>query len=409
MTEHDRTDASATPDGPDGLTREIAVEPASGPAYTVRVGSGVACTFAESCPGVLGQSPGRLFAVVDDGIPAAWADRVLASFRAVGYTVTRRDVHPTERGKSLDTAGELLTALAAAGLERRDPVLAIGGGIVGDVAGFAASAYRRGVPVIQCPTTLLSMVDASVGGKTGVNLTVRTEDGGTGLLKNMAGAFHQPAAVLADVSALASLSDRQLRAGLAECVKHGLIAGGWGDAELGAWLASALPSILARKPGALVECVARNVAVKARVVKADEHERSDTGGRALLNLGHTFGHAIETIGTLSPDGDPAHAPLHHGEAVAIGLVAASACAASMGLVPESHVASTIESVAACGLPTTLRGLPDDEMLIARMRHDKKAARGMLRLTLPTGPATAGLIADPPLDSVRAGWSAVRGD
>ena len=388
--------------------RRVTVEPASGPAYGVRVGAGVAHDFANDCARTLGHAPGRLFVVLDDGVPESFTGPVLGAFEHAGYEISRHTLHPTEPAKSLETAGELLGAIAAAGLERRDPVLAIGGGIVGDVAGFAASAYRRGVPVIQCPTTLLAMVDASVGGKTGVNLSVRTGGAPPSLLKNMAGAFHQPAAVLADVTALDSLADRHLKSGLAECVKHGLISGDWDDPELGPWMDSAVPAILERDRATLIECVARHVAVKARVVAADEKEQSDTGGRALLNLGHTFAHAIETIPTLSPDGDPGHAPLHHGEAVALGLVGASACAAAMGLVEPSHTARTIASVAGCGLPVTVGGLPDDQMLIARMRHDKKAAGGVLRLTLPTGAASAALITDPPLDAVRTGWSAIRG-
>jgi 3-dehydroquinate synthetase len=389
--------------------RRVTVEPASAPAYEVRVGHGLAPAFAAECASVLGHAPGRLFAAIDDGVPDAFVRPVLDAFRDAGYAVTTHAVHATERTKSLETLGELLGAIASAGLERRDPVLAIGGGIVGDVAGYAAASYRRGVPVIQCPTTLLSMVDASVGGKTGVNLTVPTESGEPALLKNMAGAFHQPRAVLADVSALGSLSERQFRAGLAECVKHGLISGDWDDPALGAWIDANVRSILERDGATLVECVSRNVAVKARVVAADEKEKSDTGGRALLNLGHTFAHAIETIPTLTPDGDPAHAPLHHGEAVALGLVGASACAAAMGLVDTSHTERTIASVSACGLPVRVGGLPDDETLIARMRHDKKAAGGVLRLTLPTGAASAALVADPPLEAVRTGWAAIRAD
>ncbi len=396
----------------DGPVRTVTVEPASAPPYPVRVGAGVAAGFAREAASVLGAAPGRLFEAIDDGVPDAFVRPVLDAFAGAGYSVSTHLVHATERTKSLETLGELLGAIAGAGLERRDPVLAIGGGIVGDVAGYAAASYRRGVPVIQCPTTLLSMVDASVGGKTGVNLRVRTDDapgGGETLLKNMAGAFHQPRAVLADVTSLDSLADRHLRAGLAECVKHGLIAGDWGDADLAGWLADVVPGVLARDRATLIECVARNVAVKARVVAADETEQSATGGRALLNLGHTFAHAIETIPTLSPDNDPAHAPLHHGEAVAIGLVGASACAAAMGLVDASHTARTIDALRACALPVAVAGLPDDETLIARMRHDKKAAGGVLRLTLPTGPASASLVTDPPLDAVRAGWAAVRAD
>lgn len=391
--------------------RRVTVEPASGPPYEVRVGSGVAEAFAPEAAGALGlddgRSPGRLFAVIDSGVPDAWTSAVLGAYRSAGFEVLRARVTPTERTKSLETLGELLTSIAASGLERREPVLAIGGGIVGDVAGFAASAYRRGVPVIQCPTTLLAMVDASVGGKTGVNLTVADRDGQTSLLKNMAGAFHQPRAVLADVSALDSLSDRHLRSGLGECIKHGLIAGDWDDADLGEWMLEAIPAILNRDTATLIECVSRNVAVKARVVTADEKERSDTGGRALLNLGHTFAHAIETIPHLTPTGIAADAPLHHGEAVGLGLIAASACASSMGLVGADHTERTIASVGACGLPVTVAGLPDDETLIARMHLDKKAAGGVLRLTLPTGPASAALVTDPPLPAVSAGWAAVR--
>lgn len=394
--------------------RRVTVEPASAPAYEVRVGAGVATSFAADCARTIGHTPGRLFAALDDGVPESFTGPILASFESAGYAVTTHLVHATERTKSLETLGAMLEAVASAGLERRDPVLAIGGGIVGDVAGYAASSYRRGVPVIQCPTTLLAMVDASVGGKTGVNLTVRTnrEGGAEGeptLLKNMAGAFHQPRAVLADVSALDSLSDRHLRSGLAECLKHGLISGAWDDPELSSWMDEHANAIMARDRATLIECVSRNVAVKARVVAADEKERSDTGGRALLNLGHTFAHAIETIPTLSPNSDPANAPLHHGEAVALGLVGASACAAAMGLVDPAHTERTIASVSACGLPVRVAGLPDDGALIARMRHDKKAAGGVLRLTLPTGDAEAALIADPPLDAVRAGWSRIRAD
>ena len=396
--------SQSTPD-----EQSIRVEPASGPSYEVRVGSGVARGFASCAQRVLGTKPGRVFAVIDDGVPESWSRAVLDSFTSAGYTIHTHSMHPTERTKSLETLGYLLGVIAASGLERKEPVLAIGGGIVGDVAGFAASAYRRGVPVIQCPTTLLAMVDASVGGKTGVNLTIGGgESGGKpDLLKNMAGAFHQPRAVLADVSALASLSDRHMRSGLAECIKHGLIAGDWDDPDLAEWLTAAIPAILKRDTTALIECVARNAAVKARVVAADEKEQSDTGGRALLNLGHTYAHAIETIATLSPTGDPADAPLHHGEAVGLGLVAASACAAAMGLVDQAHTVRTKSMVQSCGLPTAVAGMPDDNALLARMQLDKKTAGGVLRLTLPTGPATAKLVTDPPRPAVLAGWVEIR--
>jgi 3-dehydroquinate synthetase len=384
-----------------GAERRVRVEPASSEPYEVRIGAGVAPSFARELPALLGSPPGRLLAVIDAGPPGAWADRTLAPYADAGYAVGRVTITPSEKAKSLETLGVILGAIASARLERRDPVLAIGGGVVGDLAGFAAASYRRGVPVVQIPTTLLSMVDASVGGKTGVNLTLPTGE----LLKNMAGAFHQPRVVLADPDALKSLPEREFRAGLAECVKHGLIGADWGDPDLFAWMVGATGAILARDPDALVECVARNVAVKARVVGGDERELRDDGGRALLNLGHTFAHAIETLDHLAPAGESP--PLLHGEAVGLGLVAASACAASLGLCPAGVPDAVRAAVGACGLPARLTGLPENGVLCARMRHDKKTAGGRLRLILPTELGRARVVSDPPINAVEAGWDAIR--
>lgn len=385
---------------PNAPERRVRVEAGPG-GYEVWIAPGVASAFAPELPGLLGAPPGHLAAVVDSGLPGAWVDATLGAYARVGYEVHTVRITPSERGKSLGTLGEILGAIASARLERRDPVLAIGGGVVGDLAGFAASAYRRGVPVIQIPTTLLSMVDASVGGKTGVNLTLPTGE----LLKNMAGAFHQPGAVLADLDGLKSLPAREFRAGLAECVKHGMIGADWGDPDLFAWMTGATGAILARDPGALVECVARNVAVKARVVGRDERELHDDGGRALLNLGHTFAHAIETLDHLAPDGETP--PLLHGEAVGLGLVAASAGAASLGLCPAGIPDAVRGAVGACGLPTRVAGLPETGVLRARMLHDKKTAGGRLRLILPTELGRARVVTDPPMRAVEAGWDAIR--
>lgn len=377
----------------------VRVEPPAAPAYEVRIGPGIAAAFADELEGLPGVHKGRLFAVVDTGIPADWVGGMLDAYTSEGFDVRVFAITPSEKNKSIETYHAVLGALAGAGLERREPVVAIGGGVVGDIAGFAAATYRRGVPVVQCPTTLLASVDASVGGKTGVNLALP----GGQLLKNMAGAFHQPAAVLADVSSLVSLDERTFRAGLAECIKHGMIAADWGDAGLLGWTRDMMDRILARQPGVLVDLIARNVAVKARVVAADERERSDTGGRALLNLGHTYAHAIETIDGLAPDGGP----LMHGEAVGLGLIAAAACSRAMGRLGSADVESVRGVVEGCALPVTIEGLPDDDTLIARMRHDKKAAGGRLRLTLLRGMGLGELVADPPLDAVREGWAAVR--
>ncbi|USO00100.1 MAG: 3-dehydroquinate synthase [Phycisphaeraceae bacterium] len=388
--------------------RCVRVEPASAPAYDVRIGSGVAREFAGELPILLNTNPGRLFAVIDAGVPGAWVDDMLGAYESAGFAVSRHAIEPSEQGKSIETFHALLTALASSKLERREPVLAIGGGIVGDIAGFAAASYRRGVPVIQCPTTLLAAVDASVGGKTGINLSLPGDGEGPALLKNMAGAFHQPLAVLADLDALASLPDRPFRCGLGECVKHGLMSADWGDAGLLAWTRTSIDAIARRDPDVLGELIARNVGVKARVVAADEREQSDTGGRALLNLGHTYAHAMETIGGLTPDGDPAHAPLQHGEAVALGLVAAAACSAALGRITPSDFETVRDAVGACGLPTLIAGLPDDATLIARMGHDKKASGGRLRLTLLAAIGRGELVTNPPLDAVATGWSAIRG-
>jgi len=380
--------------------------PASGErVYDVRIGPGVVESGLSEMDAILGGAPGRALVVFDAGLPEADRVKLVAAVRGAGVEPVVTTIEPSERAKSIETLGGLLSAMAAARLDRDDPVIAVGGGIVGDVAGFAAASYRRGVPVIQCPTTLLAMVDASVGGKTGVNLTV-TGEGGERLVKNMAGAFWQPAAVLADVSLLGSLSDRVMRSGLAECVKHAML-GGSIDADLGAWMGDRLGSILDRDEGAFTELVARNVAIKAAVVGGDERERAAGGGRALLNLGHTFAHAIEPMAHLSPTGDAGDAPLQHGEAVALGLVAASATAESLGLVAAPFCEAVRLVVGEAGLPTSVAGLPDDAALLDAMLDDKKVSGGALRIVVPDGRGSCRVVASPDRAAVAAGWRAIR--
>jgi 3-dehydroquinate synthase len=247
------------------------------------------------------------------------------------------------------------------------------------------------------------MVDASVGGKTGVNLAA----GGGDLHKNMVGAFHQPRAVIADVDVLRSLPERFFRAGLAECVKHAMIGADWGDPGLVDWTASARARIAAHDTGTLIELVSRNVRIKATVVGRDEREEDQSGGRALLNLGHTFAHAIEPLPGLSPDGNPAHAPLQHGEAVALGLVAAARGAVALGKCPADLADRTVALLNDFGLPTRVRGLPPADQVLARMHHDKKVLGGRLRLILPTAPGRAAVIADPPQAAVITAIDAIR--
>lgn len=357
----------------------------AGGAYAVRIG-----------PGLLRELPGRIralaprarkvFTVQDRGAPAGPILEAGARLM-VDYKQQIVLFDPSEANKSLEWHAELQRRLAADGTQRTDVVVAYGGGITGDLAGYAAATYRRGMGLIQCPTTLLSMVDASVGGKTGVNLDVP----GAGLLKNLVGAFYQPLEVIADTDTLSTLDERTFRSGLGECVKHGLIAGEWEDPGLFEWTTACTPAILARDGDALGELIARNVSVKARVVHADERETSTTrSGRQLLNLGHTFAHAIEPLDGLGPNGTR----LTHGEAVGLGLIAASACSAALGRVPADHTARVRDLLSTFGLPTRVSGELDAAHVVARMHHDKKATGGTLRMVLPTGDATCEVVDAP---------------
>ncbi len=317
-------------------------------------------------------------------------------------------VVPSEHAKSLATLERVLRAMAASRMERDCVVVGLGGGVVTDLAGFAAAVYQRGVPVVQAPTTLLAMVDASVGGKTGVNLKV-----GRHLRKNLVGAFHQPRLVVADVGALASLPGREFACGLAECVKHGMLgrtAGGPGK-DLLAWTEANLERVLDREEAALIELVRRNVAVKAAVVGGDEREERSGGGRAILNLGHTFGHAMETLPKVrgvSGAGRQSRSPgLKHGEAVGLGLLAATATAECLGMVDATLRARIEGLLRRIGLPTRVAGLPDDRVLHERMLGDKKVRGGRLRLVLPAGVGVVRVVDAPPDGAVRVGWRAIR--
>ena len=368
----------------------------------------------------------RIRLIVDSGIPAHIIEAARQSLAHAGCSVAISTTIADEPHKSIASAERLLQELLAARHERNDPIVAIGGGVTTDLAGFVAAIYRRGVPVIHCPTTLLAMVDASVGGKTGVNLALSAPGGTTEssqscsptsgeLVKNMVGAFWQPRLVLCDTDTLTTLPPRHLRSGLAECLKHGLISSGLAsgqghDGSLWSWTLANLDRCLSLDPAALAELIARNIAVKAGVVGSDEREEapSSQGGRALLNLGHTFAHAIETLPCLSPDNRPASAPLHHGEAVAYGLIAAAAASHAAGSIPMADVEAVRAAVARLGVAPRLANLPTDEVLIERMHHDKKAAGGKLRLVLLKRLGEAQVVENPPTEVVQAGWAAIRG-
>lgn len=366
------------------------------------VGDGVLDGAGARIRGAVGTA-GRVHVFVDDGIPAGVPAGLAKQIEAAGVRVTTSPVRASEEGKSLQGLHRMVQELASAGLDRGDCVVALGGGITGDMAGFAAASYRRGVAWVNCPTTLLSMVDASVGGKTGVNLRV-----GSDLQKNMVGAFWQPSLVVADVGVLGSLEERVFRAGLAECIKHGMLSAAFGDAELGHWTKANLGAIGAREGGVLAELVARNVGVKARVVGMDEREEAaGDGGRALLNLGHTFGHAMETLAGVSPGtGEPG--PLEHGEAVALGLVCASRCAELMKLVGVGFADGVKRVLEMAGLPVVAKGLPVAGAVFERMKSDKKSVGGTMRLVLPCGEGVCRVVGAPEgaiviqaIESVRA--------
>lgn len=396
----------------------LRLPPTPGDRYEVVVGTGLVRGRTPALVSALADRSAALVCV-DHHLGPAAVEPVLKLLEALGIRWGVAVVKAHELEKSMSAVEALLEQAASLRLERGDALVAIGGGVVGDVAGFAAAAYRRGVSVIQCPSTLLAMVDASVGGKTGVNLLVRSGSepgdaqarGQPRLLKNMAGAFHQPALVVADVSLLGTLPPRELRCGLAECLKHGLLAGGAGDAKLWSWTLARLPKILALDPATTVELVRRNVAVKARVVGGDPFERSTSadGGRMALNLGHTFAHAIETLPGLSWPAGPRleFGPLKHGEAVGLGLLAAARVAVATKLAPASLEAELVGALSTSGLPTKVAGLPGAEAIIDRMLDDKKTAGRKLRLILPTKGFKVRVVDAPPPAAVRQAIDSLR--
>jgi 3-dehydroquinate synthase len=281
-----------------------------------------------------------------------------------------------EDAKSWRGVEQVIDALLAARIGRDGLVVALGGGVVGDLAGFAAAVYQRGVDFVQVPTTLLAQVDSSVGGKTAINHA---------LGKNMIGAFHQPRAVIADIGALNSLPDRELRAGLAEVIKHGFAL----DAAFVDWLEANVERILRRDPAALTHAVRRSCELKAGIVAEDERE---SGSRALLNFGHTFGHAIEA-GT-------GYGSWLHGEAVAAGMVMAAELSLLMGHLKKSEVARVRDLLRRAGLPIAGPALAP-ERLIELMAVDKKAAKGKTRFVLLESMGRAALRADIDVHAVRA--------
>ena len=314
--------------------------------------------------------------VTNDVVAPLYLARLERALEAAGVSSFPIVLPDGERYKTLDTLGRVFDGLLTAHCDRTTTLIALGGGVIGDMAGFAAATYQRGIDFVQIPTTLLAQVDSSVGGKTAVNHP---------LGKNMIGAFHQPRLVLADTDTLCTLPDRELKAGLAEVIKYGLIR----DAAFFDWLEGNVNGLLARDPSVLAEAIERSCANKANIVAEDETER---GVRALLNLGHTFGHAIEAgLG---------FGEWLHGEAVGAGMVMAARLSERLGhLAPEacSRAIALIERV---GLPVTGPAL-GAERYLELMAHDKKVEAGRLRLVLMRAIGDAEIFTNVPVEEIRA--------
>jgi len=297
--------------------------------------------------------------ITDSNVDRLYAEPLASALTDEGCEVATLIIDPGEQSKSIDVAVELWEQMLDEGADRKTTVVAVGGGVIGDLAGFVAATFARGLAFVQVPTTLLAQVDSSVGGKVGVNLPNA---------KNMVGAFWQPRGVLIDVATLESLPDREFRAGLAEVVKYGVIQ----DADFFAYLEQHVEAINRRDPHVLTRIVERCCRLKADVVEQDERE--ETGLRAILNYGHTFCHALEAA--------TGYETLLHGEGVAIGMLCASRLAERLGRVDAAFTKRQFDLLTALGLPTAVPDVSHEE-LIELMYHDKKVERGKLRFVLPT--------------------------
>ncbi|MEX0774462.1 MAG: 3-dehydroquinate synthase [Phycisphaeraceae bacterium] len=352
--------------------------------YDIRIEPGALAHLGDRAKQVVPHGRAALF--MDAAVAATHGQAATDSLTKAGYQVVAHQVPSGEVHKTLDTVRRLYDVLLDARLERKSPVIALGGGVVGDTVGFVAATYLRGVPFVQCPTTLLAMVDASVGGKVGVDVPQG---------KNLIGAFHQPSLVVIDTDTLSTLPPRELRCGLAECVKHGVIR----DAALFDWIADHVDDIRRLDGDTLVELVARNVQIKANVVMADEKE---TGERAHLNFGHTFAHAIETTTGYGAGGS-----YQHGEAVALGMVAATRLAVDIRRCPAAVLGALVELLQKIGLPTRAEQLPATGKLMDAMLSDKKVAGGKVRLVLPDRLGAVSIVNDAPREAIVAAWDSLR--
>jgi len=352
----------------------------AGRTYEVRVGTALLPSLAEQC-GALLRKP-RVPIVTDANVRRLWGDTVEQALRSAGKEPRWLVHEPGEQAKSWEGLARTVDWLLAEEVDRGDHIVALGGGVIGDLTGFAASVLKRGCGFIQLPTTLLAQVDSSVGGKTAIN---------TAAGKNLVGAFHQPALVLADLATLSTLPPREMRAGYAEVLKYGVL----GDAAFFSWCEENGQAVLAGDGAAQDYAVTQSVAAKARIVAEDERET--TGARALLNLGHTFGHALEAETGFSDR-------LLHGEAVALGMVLAARYSARRGYVSNTEAARVAAALRSAGMESEIASLgmqADGTRLASHMLHDKKMDAGTLPFVLLRRVGEAFLDRSVPLEEVAA--------
>jgi len=322
-------------------------------SYSVLIGPGLINSLADELNKI--NTGDRVILVTHPCVKQLWGNHVLNSLQAEALFPSLLEVPEGEEYKSLEQASALYNELSRLQVDRTTPVLALGGGVIGDLAGFVAATYMRGIPLVQLPTTLLAQVDSSVGGKTAVN---------QGKLKNLIGVFYQPRLVIADITTLKTLPECEYVNGLAEIVKYGLIQ----DEVLFSLLENNCDSIKQRDESLMEEIIYRCVSIKAGVVEQDE---KDTGLRNILNFGHTVGHAIEAVSGFG---------VSHGKAVAMGIVAASKISLKMGLFSRSDYVRIKSLISRFGLPVDLAGYPVEDLMLA-IKHDKKRAAGRLRMVL----------------------------
>lgn len=340
-------------------------------SYPIRIGGGLLTDPDLVLPYVKSR---RVAVITNDVVGPLYLRGFVDGLKARGLTVTEIVLPDGEAHKDWETLNTIFDGLLSSRCDRGTTLIALGGGVVGDMVGFAAATYQRGVPFIQVPTTLLSQVDSSVGGKTAVDIAQG---------KNLVGAFHPPRAVIADTAALRTLPARELRAGLAEVIKYGCIR----DPLFFQWLQAERDALLAGDDAALAQAIARSCEHKAEIVARDPLEK---GERALLNLGHTFGHAIETAQGY---GAPGNDNLNHGEAVAVGMVLAARLSAALGMAGADAADGLRDLLRAYGLPVAIPAGLDPGALLAHMRLDKKNIAGRLRLVLWRGVGRAEVVPD----------------